>query len=377
MPQNPPSDPNPDLTFDKFTGLRNTVSRERLEPTELFRAINVDLDDAGQLRRRRGYKKKISGDFHSLFLANNDTVYGVRDNNLCIINPNYTTEVLKVGLSSDPAAGLDPLCWVQVGDTIYYSSKTDSGKIVMGNIVVPWGAQNDAGMWLSPVVNPTPTLAPVRGKLLKRPPMATSMTYFNGRIYLASGKTLWATELYLYDKVDATRTFWTFEGDITMVGTVGDGIYVGTNEGLWFMTGPTIAEFKRQRIMDSSVIPGSMVDIPAELANPPQIDLHADTPIKISIAFLTTTGFCVAQDGGQAYNLTEEKFIFPDQFRTAALWRRQDGINQYVAVADSGGSPASSARIGDYVDAELVKAGSWSEIVDGFVIGDSVDATLA
>lgn len=371
-----PQDPNPDLMFSQFSGMKNTVGAERLHQDELARAINVDIDDLGQVRRRRGYTKRLSGDFHSLFTANDGTVYGVMNNNLVLINPDFTTEVLKTGLSAGPEAGLDPLCWLQIGDTVYYSSMTDSGKILQRDVVRPWGAQNDAGVWLSPVVNPTPTLAPIRGKLLGEPPMASQMTYSNGRIYLGSGKVLWATELYLYDYVDKTRTYWMFEGDITMLGSVADGLYVGTTEGLWFLTGPTIRELKRIRVMDSPVVPGSMVDIPAELANPPQISADADTPLKISIAFLTAHGFCVAQDSGQAYNLTEAKFVFPDSVRASALWRRQDGVNQYVVVSDSGGSPTSSARMGDYVDAEIIRAGTWREVTDGVVFGDRVEATI-
>ena len=160
-----------------------------------------------------------------------------------------------------------------------------------------------------------------------------------------------------------------------MLGTVGDGIYVGTDEGLWFMTGPSLPQMKRSRVMDSAVIPGSMVDIPAELANPPQIGLNADTPLQISIAFLTTNGFCVAQDSGQAYNLTEDKFIFPDSVRASALWRRQDGVNQYVAVADSGGDPANAARIGDHIDVTILRGGRWNILQDNLAFGDRVTVT--
>jgi hypothetical protein len=31
-------------------------------------------------------------------------------------------------------------------------------------------------------------------------------------------------------------------------------------------------------------------------------------------------------------------------------------MNQYIVVADSGGTPTSTARIGDYVEAELIRA---------------------
>jgi hypothetical protein len=137
---------------------------------------------------------------------------------------------------------------------------------------------------------------------------------------------------------------------------VGDGLYVGTQEGCWFLSGSTLKELKRVRVLDSPVIPGSMVYMPAEIANPPQVDLGQDTPVSLGVLFLTVNGYCAGQNGGQCFNLTESKFIFPEAVSAKALYRVQDGVHQYVAVLDSGGAPTSSAAIGDYVDVELIRA---------------------
>lgn len=350
MPPQPPpqqADEDPPIVLSKFVGLINVVDRERLDANELVTAINIDLDDRDQSHRRRGYTKKITGRCHSVFRASSGT-YGVIDSNLCLINPDYSVVVLKAGMN------VYHLCYVELADVVYFSSLADSGKIVNGQ-VLPWGAQNDSGIWISPVVIPTPTLAPIAGRLLAKPPMATVMTYYNGRIYMGCGKMLWHTELYLYDYVDKTKNYAQYESDITMLGTVGDGIYCGTEDGLWFLQGPK-SPMARLRIMDSGVIFGSMVDIPAELANPPQVPADADTPMKISISFLTENGFCVGQDSGSATNFTEDKFIFPAAARAAAMYRRQDGMNQYVVVLDSDGGPADTARFSNYLDPDFARA---------------------
>jgi hypothetical protein len=205
------------------------------------------------------------------------------------------------------------------------------------------------------VVNPTETLPPIAGRLLKQPPNATCMTYYNGRLYLSRGRTLWATELYLYNYVDATAGYKLFEADITMLGTVTDGIYVGTKGGLWFLTGPTFAEMKRTWIMDAGVISGSMVDIPGELGNPPQVPLMASTQVESAIMFMTTRGVCIGLDGGRVTNMTETKYVFPDAVGAAALYRQQDGVNQYIASLQNGGSPMQSAAIGDYLDVTIIR----------------------
>jgi hypothetical protein len=335
----PQDEEKPDsVSYAQFTGLKNTVSRERLGLSDLETAVNVDIDDASQLRRRRGYALKIAGAFHSVYRAKGFTV-GVKDRYLSIINPNYTVRTLA-------EVGDAPLAYTEVANTLYFSSSITSGKVLPDLSVMGWGQRTSEGTWLSPVINPTATLGEVRGKLLGRPPLATALTASNGRIYLANGPTLWATELYLYDYVDKTRNFIQFEAEITALGAVGGGLYVGTETACYFMAG----EFGRMRmtqVQGSGVLPGSMLSVAAELVRPQQ------SMSKEAVMFMTQSGICVGLDDGTSYNMTEKEVILPSATAAAALFRRQDGINQYIGVTDTGGTPASNARIGDYVEAEI------------------------
>ena len=342
-----------------WDGLKNTLQPERLGDKDLVRARNVVLDDSGQPSRRRGYKLKIPGDVHSLFTSYEGVVLGVVNGNLGIINPDYSHDDL-VPVGTDPASGMPPLVYSQVGDQVYYVSQVDRGIVNIQDR--SWGSWGDpTDLWLSPVVNPTETLPPIAGRLLKQPPYATCMDYFNGRLYLGQGRTLWATELYLYNFVDATSGYKLFEADLTMIRGVTDGLYIGTKENLWFMSGPTFAEMKRVSVMDAGVIPGSMVDIPGELANPPQVPLTAMTPVAVSIMFMTTKGVCIGFDSGRTLNITESKYIFPDSVNAAALYRQQDGVNQYIASLQHGGSPTQTAAIGDYLDVTIIRGSGFPD----------------
>jgi hypothetical protein len=189
-------------------------------------------------------------------------------------------------------------------------------------------------------------LQPIAGKLLGAPPLAHALAYFNGRIYLASKRTLWATELYLYRYVDKTRTFLMFEDDITVLGAVADGLYVGTGSALWFLAG-SFGEMRRMRVYSAGCLPGSMVVSGAY----PQAEGRVGT--RTSLLVMTTEGLCRCQDGGTVYNVTEDRVWFPEATHAAAMYREQDGINQYVGVLNSAGDPMSTARLGDYVDAEI------------------------
>lgn len=341
------------VTFNKFSGIKNTVTAERLSMggrdsngkqlgAELADALNVDIDDAGQIRRRRGRTKVGNGNYHSLWQYDN-TVYVVKDGNLCRLFPDYTTSVIRFGV------GQDRISFVKVGDDVYYSSRTSSGVIsALTHTSSEWGRESEdggAGRWLSPVVNPTDDLPAVRGKLLGAPPNADYLAYFNGRIYLASGKTLWATELFLYNYVDKTRTFLSFEADITGVGVVTDGMYVGTTEAVYFLSG-AFGQMQRIKLADVGMVPGSLIEVPADV-------VRGGSASKNALMFMTRLGVFVGLDGGIASNLTQSRVEFPSSTHVAPMYRLQDGMNQYVAVANNGGSPVSASRIGDFVDVEI------------------------
>lgn len=341
-----PPEPPESITLGVFAGIKNTVAPERLREGELEAAVNVDIDDVGQLRRRRGYVRRDSANWHSITTIAGRT-FGVRDGVLGIIATGFVfTPLISVGP--------DRLSYTAVGETVYFSSDTASGKIVEG-VPQPWGAEVSPGQWISPVMRPTETLGAVAGRMLGAVPMASEIEHYKGRIYLANERVLWATELYLYDLVDKTKGFIPFEHDITMVRAVDDGLYVGTTEQLFFLQGTYSDGLKRSVVIDSPVIRGSSVLAPTADVHP-QVKKGGDVPEGTSPVFMTADGICVGLDGGQVYNLTRGRVVFPAAVGAAALYRADQGANAYVAVADSAGGPSANARIGDYVDAEIIRA---------------------
>lgn len=342
-----PPEPPESIILQQLAGLKNTVSPERLTLQELERAINVDLDDVGQARRRRGRTLAASGNYHSLYTAPDNTVYGVKDNALGVVQPNYIfSPITPVGSSR--------LCYDTVGEQTYFSSLTHSGIVTPTGGFEQWGAVTSEGTWLSPVITPTDTLGAIRGKLLGAPPMATSIAQYNGRFYLASEKLLWVTELYLFHKVDKVRGFLPFEEDVTMTRAVDDGLYVGTEAGLYFLTGATFPQ-ARKHLASCRVLAGSDVVLPSEVAHPAARH-GGGYPAGDAVMFMTDRGIYAGFAGGQCFNLTDGRMVFPDAQSAAAMYRQDQSIDSYVAVTDSRGSPTSKARIGDYVDAEIRRA---------------------
>lgn len=329
--------------YSGFSGLKNTVTQERLAPTDLAKAENVDIDDAGQLHRRRGYELVSAGSFHSLHSAPTD-VYVVKDGDLCVLNRDYTTQVLASGVGSRPVA------YVDVGEETFASTET-SAWAISNQVATPWGAIASATSWESPVVSPTATLPEVGGSLTSVPPTATALAYLNGRIYLAEGTLLWATELYRYQTVDRTKNYLQFEAPITGIFGVSNGVYVGTTEAVYFLSGE-FRQMVRTKLIDAGLVPGSIALVdPKDLGE--RDSLGNSTATKAAALFLTHLGVYAGLDSGVCYALTQETFLFPSAQSAAVMYRQQDGVGQYVGVMNSSGTPTSNARFGDYVDAEI------------------------
>lgn len=352
MPQPDPNAPE-SIILGQFSGIKNTVSRERLSPQELETATNIDIDDTGQVRRRRGYTLTLPGEWHSIYGPVGGKTYGVCNGELGIIRSDPSFFPLGVSV------GRPPVCYAKVDEETYFSSPDASGVIHLDETVSPWGHTGGQGFWDSPVYTPTDTLGQVGGRLLGDPPLATAIEAFHGRIYLASGKTLWKTELYRFHYVDRIAGFYQFEHDITMLRSVDDGIYVGTEEGLYFLQEERLLmrEFKSLkliRILDVGVLQGSDVVVPIDLVHPG--GMQQPTPTGTAVVFLTNDGITAGFNSGECYNLTQGRVALPHGVSAAGLFRQDQGLNSYVAVVDSQGSPTANAKIGDHIDAEIIRA---------------------
>lgn len=136
--------------FTAFAGIRNTLPAERLHvlptkddaTTDLVEAVNVDLDNSGQVARRLGTALKIAGACHSIW-AQGDTALFVRGAQLLRIYPDYSTEVLASGLTVQST-----MAYAEVNGRVYWSNGFESGVIADGRSR-SWGMDIPAAPGLS------------------------------------------------------------------------------------------------------------------------------------------------------------------------------------------------------------------------------------
>ncbi len=145
--------------FGPFLGINNRLPDHRLLVPDkgqwLRQAYNVDIDDAGAIRRRAGVAliEPLTG-AHSLWSSGMRTFY-VQSSNLyeaTALSP--LVSVLRKVLASNAR-----MSYAAVGGDIYFSNGTDSGRIADGSsVVTPWALATPASLTATP--NSSGTLEP-------------------------------------------------------------------------------------------------------------------------------------------------------------------------------------------------------------------------
>jgi hypothetical protein len=115
------------VEYSQFLGLRNNVSANNFERTDLVEATNVDIDDSLVLSRRKGYSAPVTAAIDRALWASGNVCLGVGANTLKQLLPDYSTRTLRTGLTPDR-----PLTYVAVGDRGYYANGVEKGCIRNG-----------------------------------------------------------------------------------------------------------------------------------------------------------------------------------------------------------------------------------------------------
>ena len=114
--------------FTGSTGLNNKIDPARLRydsktgVQELAACVNVEIDDARRVSRRKGCTKRVSGDCHSLWSDGADCMV-VKDDALCVLHTDYSTTPIR---SVTPGARVS---YCQVDNVIYYANGFERGKV--------------------------------------------------------------------------------------------------------------------------------------------------------------------------------------------------------------------------------------------------------
>ena len=295
-----------DVKFTSCLGMNNVLDPARLvyKPDsgdwEAALLLNVDLDATGRPTRRRGFSSLQVGSWHSLW-SNGRIGYVVNELTLYEVGASGVLRSIK----TDMAVGF-PVSFLDVDGTIYWCNGVQNGKIVDG--------ENKG--WAGNYPHPSTV------RIISDPPVGHLIEYHAGRIYIAQDNVVYFTEgAGLYDFVcmgDGYLPF--FDSKIRMLRAVDDGLYVGTDAGVQFVSGMDPSKFQYRKVSDSAPVMGTDVTVLANIINQ-QANGYA-------AVWSATDGVYTGMSGGNADNITRKKLRLPAASRGAGLLYD----NKYVAL---------------------------------------------
>lgn len=112
-------------------GIDNLSQETGVKANALREAVNVDLDEEGRPRRRRGYERALTGNFHSLTEAFG-YLFVVKDGQLLAYDEGMNTTVLASGFAEE-----QHLAYAQLGERLWFTTPNRTAMITAALAVLP------------------------------------------------------------------------------------------------------------------------------------------------------------------------------------------------------------------------------------------------
>ena len=289
--------------FDKFSGINNAVKDSKhIASTELQVGKNIDLDNYGKPRRKKGYQIWKAGKYRWGW-SDGDLCLAVRDTFLVQLLPDASEVVLRSRIDPDSR-----MVFERVLDRIYYTNGAIIGYI-----------QNFSDNTLSATGQFKATLPP--GEFL---------AYQGSRLFVARGNVLAFSDPGWPDQMDLRFNYRQLKDPFTLLEAVGDGLFFadGSQTYFWKTEGKDLLAIENDIITilsDYGAIPHATTTVDGKL-------VAGDKTIPGKVKFWATPkGICAGSDGGQFENLTLGKYEVQNGYSGAGFWRNNwQGVSQAI-----------------------------------------------
>lgn len=166
---------------------------------------------------------------------------------------------------------------------------------------------------------------PLATQWLDAPPAGQCLAFYRGRIYIAAGPYLYATSPHGLEYCDL-RDYLAIDGSrINVLLPVDGGLFVGTEQGVYFLAGAALAEHSLVAKSAARAVAGSGV-----LADGQKVTGRAELA-GVKVVLLTTSdGVLLGLSDGSMANLTQERYQFAAGQRAAAILQPEATRTDYL-----------------------------------------------
>lgn len=329
---------DPITIFAGAKGLNTKTDPARLQNedglTFLPKAVNVDISQSARVSRRKGFVKKSDTTGHSLFYEYGPCLF-VSGNSLCKLNSDFSvSELATLGMSDNR------MRYVQtpVGD-IYFGNESDKGVYKYNSDTVDvWTAnfeelQDDIqeleelrSDYLDGKVE-FDTYSEVTEELLHNtevyfdnPLPPRHLEFYRGRLFITYENYLLWSYPWEFGKFNLSDNYLPFDSTISLLKRTINGLYVGTNTGVFFIAGMGPDEFSLTKTSNEKPIEHTDVRVNAE---------KVFSEGKGEVVFWTSQqGICFGGPDGEYQNFTRQFVDIPNSMYGTALIKE----NKYLSI---------------------------------------------
>lgn len=325
-----PATPDQTVTIGPWpVGINNRAPDYSVPEGALRNAVNVDIDNLGRTRTRRGATLRLAAvGAHSLFSCPLGTFF-VQQGALMRFNSNNTSTRLG-------NVGNNRMVYQYTNGEVYWSNGSSLGRITSAGVLGTWGETSatlsDADMLASNFDKYPEVYGP--------PLPCTVMWYWMGRMWMGVGPILWYTEPYALHRVKYQKNFIPFPKQIQIIAPVVDGLWVATTDETYFLPGTDPAQMTAILNLNYGAVWGTAVGVPN----------------SNDVMWRSTRGAVLATEGGQVKNFVEDHAVANPAEIGAAIIREQDGLRQFISTAvPTGSSPMVASS---WAEAEIIRKSS-------------------
>ena len=193
-------------------------------------------------------------------------------------------------------------------------------------------------------------VTPLKSFNMKPAPLGSIVRYYKGQLYVAKDNILWYSSPFSMKWFNLQSDFFVMENKITEVMPVESGIWIGTERGLYYLSGDSPNTMKLTLLEPVAVVGGTGVKIIGAYL------FIEKTPLGYKWLVTTDKGIFVCFNKGVTLNLTEANVVFPEANAGISTFIQGDGINRYVTLLEEK-KPSNNASASDIVTATVIRNG--------------------
>lgn len=199
-------------------------------------------------------------------------------------------------------------------------------------------------VFTSLVVAEPPTGKPPLTQYLSTMAPGELICWHNGRLVTARDGALRFSEPLRPHLHDMAYGVLPVSGQVTMIESVSDGLYVSDNRGVWFFTGEDPTKFEQKVVSSAQAFMRSSAKVPPEYF--PEKLVPDKNPVAL---WLSQDGYLVGMSGGATVRLQADRLKVPSGVTGRSVLLQREGRKQIVTPINS----TQTAPAGTAVDSNI------------------------